>query len=574
MEVIGNRIEHQDDGVGTGMQSHMPLTPVTLLERSALAHPNQIALVYPGGNLSYRTLCERSQRLAQALRVLNIAQGDRVAVWAENNVQTAEAHFAVPGAGGVLVMLSPWLSEADVISLLEFSEAKVLITQTRLYQALSPGGRQRLDGFLRVLLIQQPGDVPSPGALDYEQCLSLADGNVSLEQAVVSEFDPIAINFTSGTTGRPKGVIYSHRAAYLHAMGQVLMLGLDRESKYLWTLPMFHVNGWGHMWACAAVGCTQVVPSTHLGREHAAEFNALVQQHGITHLAGAPRLLKVLAEAHRPYGALSGMTIMTGGSAPSPLLIQQLESVGVNLIHQYGLNETCGPFVVCETQTDWGPQTPAERAQLRARQGVPAIHAGTGVQVRDARGEPVPHDGRSLGEVTMAGNTLASGYFKNREATEKAFRNGWFYSGDMAVVHPDGYLEIRDRIKDLIYVETDYGWENISSIEVENVLSHHPAIQDIAVVGIASSEGLDKGPLLVAFVERRAGTDISEFEFKAYCATALSAYKRPQRVFFEPLPKTHTGKIRKDVLSEEAGRRLKAKAVIQCGENASTLDFQ
>lgn len=540
------------------MNSSVPLTPVTLLERSAHAYSNSPALIYPGGVMSYRMLCNRSRRLAHTLGALEVSNGDRVAVWSETSLQTVEAHFGVPGSGAVLVMLNPWLSEVDFIELLEFSEAKVLIAEARLYLRLSTSSRERLGKLLKVLLIKHPDSQSLEDVLDYEQCLELANDDVSLEHSVVSEFDPIAINFTSGTSGRPKGVIYSHRAGYLHSLGQVLMLGLNRQSKYLWTLPMFHVNGWGHMWACVAAGCAQVIPSTNLGRDNAAEFNELVRLHGITHLAGAPRLLKVLNEIHQPYGALRGMTVMTGGSAPSPVLIQQLEGIGVNLIHQYGLNETGGPFVVCESQAAWDYLEPDERAKLYTRQGIPAIHAGTGVQVLDVLGKQVPHDGCSLGEVTMVGNTIASGYFKNPDATEKAFHNGRFYSGDVAVVHQDGYLEIRDRIKDLIYVETEYGWENISSIEIENTLSEHPAIHDIAVLSVANTDGEEKSPLLLAFVERQAGTDIMEHEFMAFCDVKLSAYKRPQMVFFGKLPKTSTGKIHKYLLAQDARHRLLA----------------
>ncbi len=543
------------------MHSGVPLTPVTLLERSANAYPDRPALIYSDGVMSYQLLRERSRRLARALGTLQITHGNSVAIWAENGPPMVEAHFAVPGAGAVLVTLNPWMSETDLVNQVEFCEAKILISEERLYQNLSSVARQRLCQFLRVLLIRQSDSQALEGVLDYEQCLDMAHDSVSLEAAVVSEFDPIAINFTSGTSGRPKGVVYSHRAGYLHSLGQVLMLGLNRKSKYLWTLPMFHVNGWGHMWACIAAGCTQIIPSANFRQEQATEFNELVRLHGITHMAGAPRLAKALKAIHQPFGALSGMTVMTGGSAPAPRLIQELESIGVNLIHQYGLNETVGPFVVCEPQSDWDMLTPEERAQLYARQGIPAIHAGTGVQVLDTLGNPVPHDGRSLGEVTMVGNTLAIGYFKNLKATENSFRGGRFYSGDMAVVHKDGYLEIRDRVNDVIYVETDYGWENVSSIEIENTLSGHPAIQDVAILSVADPDGDNKSPLLVVFVERQPGSDISESEFKALCEAKLSEYKRPQLVFFGTLPKTSTGKTHKHLLREEVKLRLKDTAI-------------
>lgn len=527
---------------------HVPLTPVTLLERSARAFPQATALIQPYGNLSFHTLLLRCRKLAQSLTSLQVQHGDRVAVLATNDHYTVEAHFGVPGAGAVLVMLNPWLAEVDVVDLIEFSEAKVLIADAALYQKLTQTSRDHLQQTLHVLLISGKGKVVPTPCLDYEQCLDAEEGNISLEQAVVSENDPIAINFTSGTTGRPKGVIYSHRAGYLHALGQVIMFELTRQSHYLWTLPMFHVNGWGHMWACVAIGCPQIIPTSHFDQEHAAEFEQLMREQRVTHLAGAPRLIKVMMEIPESQNTLRGITMMTGGAAPAPLLIQQLEQRGVNLIHQYGLSETCGPFVVSESQDDWAECDAETRAKLRARQGVPSLHAGTGLQVRDANGAAVPHDGRSLGEVVMAGNTLALGYFKNAEATAKAFRDGWFYSGDMAVVHPDGSLEIRDRIKDLIYVETPYGWENISSIEIENVICRHSAIQDAAVLGAAHPAGGSNSPQLVAFVELRPERHLAEAEFHDYCAEKLSAYLRPQVVLFESLPKTNTGKVRKELL--------------------------
>lgn len=542
---------------------HIPLTPVTLLERSARAFPQATAVIQPQGNLSFRMLLLRCRKLAQALASLQVKHGDRVAVLAANGRHTVEAHFGVPGAGAVLVMLNPWLSEVDVVGLIEFSDAKVLIADIDLYQKLSQSAHEHLQRISHVILISMREEIVPAQCLDYEQCLDAEKDNISLEQAVVSENDPIAINFTSGTTGQPKGVIYSHRAGYLHALGQVMMFGLTRQSRYLWTLPMFHVNGWGHMWACVAIGCPQIIPARHLDQEHGAEFERLVREQAVTHLAGAPRLIKAMMEIPEFQDTLSGITIMTGGAAPASSLIQELERRGVNLIHQYGLSETCGPFVVNEPQDDWAEYDAETRARLHARQGVPALHAGTGLQVRDAHGTPVPHDGQTLGEIVMAGNTLALGYYKNAEATAKVFREGWFYSGDMAVVHPDGGLEIRDRIKDLIYVETPYGWENISSIEIENVLCRHSAIQDAAVLGIAP---LAKGgnTLLVAFVELRPEARLAESEFHDYCAIKLNTYQQPRIVLFESLPKTNTGKVRKELLRRLVRQRWIGEITQHC----------
>ncbi len=527
---------------------NIPLTPVTLLERSARAFPQATALIKKQGNLSFQTLLLRCRKLMQVLVSLHVEHGDKVAVLATNGQYSLEAHFGVPGAGAILVMLNPWLTEMEVVNLIDFSESKVLIVDVDLYQTLSQVGRDRLHQMVQVLLISdQIKNIPTQ-CLDYEQCLESEEGDVSLEEAIVSEDDPIAINFTSGTTGRPKGVIYSHRAAYLHALGQVVMFGLTRQSRYLWTLPMFHVNGWGHIWACVAVGCPQIIPKHHLDQVHINEFGKLIREHEITHLAGAPRLIKVMASMTESRQILDGIRMMTGGAAPSPLLIQELNECGVTLIHQYGLSETCGPFIANETHEYRVDVDIKTRAILTARQGVPSLHAGTGVQVRNLNGSSVPHDGTSMGEVVMSGNTLALGYYKDTEATNKAFRDGWFYSGDMAVVHPDGNLEIRDRIKDLIYVETPYGWENISSIEVENALCQNSAIQDAAVLGVARQIEGRSIPTLLAVIELRPGFNLTETEFHNYCAENLSTYLRPQFVLFEPLPKTNTGKVRKEVL--------------------------
>lgn len=545
---------------------YSPLSPVTFLERSARAFPEQIAVSRPGQAVTFRELLRRSRCLAQALSRLDVGSGDRVAVLTENNVHTVEAHFAIPGAGAVIVMINPWISAADIVDLLEYCGAKVLIADEKSFGKISDILLTDVTDVRKVIVIEGAGESSAEGIVGYEACLMGEDGETPLDLHIQSEMDPIAINFTSGTTGRPKGVMYSHRAAYLHALGQVMMIGLNKKSTYMWTLPMFHVNGWGHMWACMAVGCTQFVPGASLTQANCLEFIETIGARGVTHLAGAPRLVRLLAETSHQSDTLRGLTIVTGGAAPSTTLIQRLELIGVNLIHQYGLSETLGPFVVCEEQEEWKALSLEARASLRARQGIAAIHAGGGVRVVDANGVDVPRDGRTLGEVTMSGNTVALGYYNNVEATRKAFRDGLFYSGDMAIVHPDGFLEIRDRIKDLIYVETEYGWENISSLEIENVLGQNEAVQDAAVVGVSIEIDGKDTPILVAFLELKNAKELSESEMQDYCTGKLSIYKRPQVFYFTDLPKTNTGKVRKDILSKDAIARLASRA--ECAESA------
>jgi len=541
--------------------SFAALSPVTFLERSGRAFPKKQAIISPDRSVDFSTLLSRARRLADGLRTLGVQPDEKIAVLAENSVSVVEIHFGVPATGAVLVMLNPWISAADIRDMLDFSDATVLIVDSAFIEKAREIKDMAPPALRHILVISEKDDI-EVGLDSYSDLVERASDLIPLDHYISDETAPMTINFTSGTTGRPKGVMSSHRAIYLNAIGQGYMLGLARSSHYLWTLPMFHVNGWCHIWTNVAVGATQIVlPGTEIrGKE--ANLIDLIPTYGITHLCGAPRLVRALAEIAGESQQLSGVTITTGGAAPSPMLITQLEAMGVNFVHQYGLNETLGPFVVCEEQDHWQALSPEQRAQKRCRQGLASLHAGTGLRVVDDNGNDVPADGRTLGEVVMSGNTVAIGYYKNPEATQKSFINGWFHSGDMAVVYPDGYLEIRDRIKDLIYIETDYGWENISSGEVENALCRFAGIRDAAVVGVALAEdGENAGQSLIAFLEKAAQTEINLSDLDAWIVQVLPPHKRPEFIFFSTLPKTATGKVRKDLLVADARNRVKVSSV-------------
>jgi fatty-acyl-CoA synthase len=538
------------------MHSYTPLSPTTFLERSGRAFPRRSAIISPDGIITYGELLQRSRRLAQALQRLKVKPGDRVALLTENTPQTIECNFGIPAVGAAIVALNPWLEEQELRSLLNFCGAKVLIVESSFSQKLPYSALSILPTLEQLIAINGADPLNYPEALDYEACLELENGDIELDWIVKNENDLLAINFTSGTTGPPKGVMCSHRGVYLNALGQALMIGLNRSSQYLWLLPMFHVNGWGHIWANVAVGATQVILPGDRLRADSLQLSQALSEHRITHLCGAPRIVRSLAEAPGDKSAFRGLTITTGGAAPAPALIRQLDEMEVKVIHQYGLNETYGPYVVCEEQDEWQSLSAENRALKRARQGVATIHAGTGLRVVDISIQDVPWDGSTLGEVIVAGNTVATGYYKNPEATQKAFRNGWFHTGDVAVIHPDGYLEIRDRLKDLIYVETDYGWENISSIEIENILFQHEQVREAAVIGLSPEDFGKNRTLLVAFVEAIGPQKMLAEDLRKFCQSKLSPYKQPQAFFFAELPKTSTGKVRKGLLVQEALTRL------------------
>jgi fatty-acyl-CoA synthase len=537
------------------MHCYTNLTPLTFLERCGRYLSSNVAISSRDGDVDFGTLLKRARRMAALLRNLGVEYGHRVGLLTHNSPQSIEAHYAIPAVGGIIVSFNPWLPSQDIKKQIVYSGARVILANAALIQQHRDLFKE-LSNHIVVLLdaSSAPVDLDSTfRCFDVEQ--HKYESIIPLDHYLRSENDPIAINFTSGTTGDPKGVVYSHRAAYLHAIGEVLMMNLTPSSVYYWSLPMFHVNGWGHMWAAVAVGARQVVEQSVLEVTPASLKEGIVT-HKVTHMAGSPRLVRHLGDETFGPSILHGLTVLTGGAAPTPDLIKAMKRQGVELIHQYGLNETCGPFVVCETREDWDYLPQESQVKLRMRQGIAAIHAGNGLRVVDEHKRDVPWDGSTLGEVLMAGNTVAQGYYDNPHATSSAFRDGWFHSGDMAVVHPDGYLEIKDRMKDLIHVETPYGWENISSLEIENVASQLPGVKDVAVI---SMEGKEQKTKIILVYEKAAHAHVDEAAILNYCRKHLPDFKIPSHALEASIPKTATGKVVKGALREEVMRRQAAE---------------
>ena len=529
-----------DLGLEKNAANHVALSPLSYIERAAHVYPDRVAIVYGERRQTWRDTYTRSRRLASALAARGVGKNDTVAVMLPNVPAMFEAHFGVPMAGAVLNTLNTRLDPEAIAFMLEHGEAKVLLTD-REFASVVAKALDLLQG-PRPYVVEVEDDTAPEGAYlgDTGYEAFLATGNPQYAWALPQdEWDAIALNYTSGTTGNPKGVVTHHRGAYLNAASNVISWSLPHHAVYLWTLPMFHCNGWCFPWTMALIAGTSVC----LRRVDPALIYPLVRQHHITHLCGAPIVYSMLI--HAPATLREGInhTVhgLIAGAAPPAAVIEGCEAAGINLTHVYGLTEVYGPAAVCAKQESWASLGAEERARLNGRQGVP-YPLQQAVAVLDPETmEPVPADGETMGEIFFRGNVVMKGYLKNPEATREAFAGGWFHTGDLAVMHPDGYVKIKDRSKDIIIS----GGENISSLEVEDVLHRHPAVMLAAVVARPDDKW---GEVPCAFVELKAGASATEQEVVEFCRTHLARFKVPKQVVFGALPKTSTGKIQKFVL--------------------------
>ena len=533
-------------GLGKNAANFVALTPLTFIERAASVYPNHIAVVHGSIRRSWAQTYTRCRRLASALRQRGIGLGDTVAAMLPNIPEMFELHFGIPMTGAVLNTLNMRLDAETIAFMLEHGEAKVLITDREFSETISKA--------LRLIQIQKRPlviDVDDPqfvggeklGRLDYETLLAEGDPEFAW-QPPADEWQAISLNYTSGTTGNPKGVVYHHRGAYLNAICNAMVWDMGLHPVYLWTLPMFHCNGWCFPWTLAAAVGTNIC----LRQVRADLVFDLIRQEQVNHFCGAPIVLNLLKNA--PDSLKAGIShvvkVMTAGAAPPAAVIEGMERMNFDVTHTYGLTETYGPAVVCAWHDHWNELPLEQRAALKSRQGVryPMLE---GLMVANATTlEPVPQDGKTIGEIFMRGNNVMKGYLKNPAASEEAFAGGWFHSGDLAVWHEDGYIDIKDRSKDIIIS----GGENISTIEVEDVLYRHPAVMEVAVVARPDEKW---GETPCAFVTLKSGMEhVTEEEIIGFCRTQLARFKVPKTVIFGPLPKTSTGKMQKYILREQA----------------------
>jgi fatty-acyl-CoA synthase len=536
-----------DTGLDKNRANFVPLSPIGFLRRTAAVYPESPAVVYGGRRYSWRQTHERCRRLAAALASHGVGRGDTVAVLAPNIPEAFEAHFGVPMAGAVLNALNIRLDPATIAFILGHGEAKILISDSEFAPVV---------GAALALMEHKPlvVDICDPsgpggarlGAVDYEAFLGSGDPDF---EAVLpgDEWDAIALNYTSGTTGNPKGVVYHHRGAYLNALGNILVWGLPQHPVYLWTLPMFHCNGWCFPWTITLLAGTHVC----LRRVETAAIYETIAREQVTHLCGAPVVMNMLLHAgpELTNGVGRRIEMMTAGAPPPAAIIEGMEQLGFRITHVYGLTEVYGPATVCAWHDEWDALSAEERARLKARQGVgyPVLD---GLMVADpASLAPVPADGSTMGEILMRGNIVMKGYLKNPAATEEAFAGGWFHTGDLGVRHPDGYIDLKDRSKDIIIS----GGENISTVEVENLLYRHPAVLEAAVVARPDAVW---GETPCAFVTLKPEAAATAEDIIAFCRVHLAHFKAPRAVVFGPLPKTSTGKIQKFLLRARASGNL------------------
>ena len=524
--------------------NYAPLTPLSFLERAAHVYPSRVSVIHGAQRSTWRQTYERSRRLAHALAKRGLGAGDTVAALLPNIPAMYEAHFGVPMSGAVLNALNTRL-DADAIGFMLNHGAARLLLIDKEFSEMAGKALSKADHAIEVIDVEDPeyaGPGRRLGSKTYEELL--AEGDPAWEwRWPADEWQAISLNYTSGTTGNPKGVVYHHRGAYLNGVGNILVWGMPQHSVYLWTLPMFHCNGWCFPWTMAANAGTSVC----LRRVDAEMIFRLIKRHRVTHYCGAPVVHQMLINApeEMKQGISHQVSGLVAAAAPPAAMIEGMQKMGFSITHVYGLTETYGPATVCAKHPEWGRLPLAEQAGLNGRQGV-RYHVEEGLSVMDPQTmRPVPADGETMGEIMFRGNITMKGYLKNPRATQEAFTGGWFHSGDLAVMQPDGYVKIKDRSKDIIIS----GGENISSLEVEDILYRHPAVLAAAVVAKPDAKW---GETPCAFVELKPDARASEMEIIEFCRGHLARFKAPRAVVFGELPKTSTGKIQKFLLREKA----------------------
>jgi fatty-acyl-CoA synthase len=533
-----------DKGLHRRDVNYVPLTPLDFIARAAEVYGDRPAVVHGSVRRNWRDTYARCRRLASALTARGIQKNDTVAVLLPNIPEMVECHFGIPMAGSVLNTLNTRLDFSTLLFMLRHGEAKALIADSE-YESLVNSLRAELPDLLIIGVADVSADMPPVPSdwIDYEALLNEGDSAFDW-QPPSDEWDAIALNYTSGTTGDPKGVVYHHRGAAINAISNILEWDMPKHAVYLWTLPMFHCNGWCFPWTLAARAGVNIC----LRKFDAQHVLELIAKERITHYCGAPIVQSALASAPPEWrkGIQQRVSTMVAAAPPSSTMLAQMTAMGFDITHVYGLTEVYGPATVCAKQSEWNELDLAAQAEKNARQGV-RYHLQAGVSVMDPETmQPVPSDGETMGEIMFRGNICMKGYLKNERATEEAFSGGWFHTGDLAVITPDGYVRIRDRSKDIIIS----GGENISSIEVEDALYQHPAVLACAVVAAPDAKW---GEVPCAFIEARAGVTVTQEEIIAHCKSLLAGFKVPKIIVFKEIPKTSTGKIQKFLLRQEAG---------------------